>query len=792
MIRNYIKIALRNLYRQKGFTLLNISGLAIGMTAGFLVLLYVNFELSYDNMHNKGDSIYRVVATLDTPSEKIDAGVTSWAVGPNIEKEFPEILKFSRVLNEQFTFVRDDAKFLEENVILADSAFFEIFDFELIKGDKNKSLQNPYSLVISETIATKYFGNNNPIGQNMVVEDFDNLAIVTGVMKDIPENSHIQADIIVSMITYTGAPSTRDEQWSNYRASLYVLTADGTNPKSLETKFPDFLEKRTGDEMRESKMFATLFLEPFKDVYLKSDRGSSISGSINNVYVFSIIGIFILLIASINFINLATARSVERAKEVGIRKVIGADKNQLAFQFIGESIILCTIAFFVAVGLTSLGLPYFNELAGKTVSAGVFAEPINILYLFLLAMAIGAIAGIYPAIVLSSFKPISVLKGGFSTGTKGVLLRKSLVVVQFTISIALIIGTIVIYNQMRFMQNQDLGFNKEHTIVIPTEAGSSQDALRTSFTQIPGVKGTALASSVPGTGNSAAYSEIENQQGDLQIANLDLYFVNEDYIQQLGMEIIAGRGFSRDFASDSSKAMIINEKAVSLLGYAKAQDAIGANYQQWGSNGEVIGVVKDFNYTSLQDEISPLTMRLDPTQTDIITVKIEANNTIQTLASIESTWQSMKPGDPFEYYFLDELFNNQYQAEEQFEDLFLSFALLAIFISCLGLLGLAAYSTIQRKREIGIRKIVGASVSSIINLLSKEFIKLVAIAFVISAPIAWYLMHSWLEDFAYKIDIKWWMFVVAGLGSMVIALVTVSFQAIKAATSNPVKSLRTE
>ena len=792
MLSNYFKIALRNLYRHKGFTLLNISGLAIGMTAGFLVLLYVNFELSYDNMHSKGDSIYRVVADIDTPSEKIEAGIAAWAVGPNIEKEFPEILKFTRVLGEDFTIVKDGNKFLEEHVIGVDSAFFEIFDFELVKGDKTQVLMRPNSLVISETMATKYFDSNDPIGQNMVIEGFDNPAIVTGVMKDIPENSHIQADIIVSMITYTAPPSNRDEQWGNYNPSIYVLTAEGTNPKSLVAKFPSFLEKRNGDAMRESKMFVTLFLEPFKDVYLKSDRGGSISGSINNVYVFSIIGIFILLIASINFINLATARSVERAKEVGIRKVIGADKNQLAFQFIGESIIICTLAFFFAVGLTALGLPYFNELAGKTVSIGVFAEPINILYLFLLALAIGTIAGIYPAIVLSSFKPISVLKGGFSTGTKGVLLRKSLVVVQFTISITLIIGTIVIYNQMRFMQNQDLGFNKEHTIVIPTEPGSSQEALRTSISKIPGVKGTALASSVPGTGNSTAYSEIENQQGDLQIANLDLYFVNEDYLSQLGMEIIAGRGFSRDFASDSSKAMIINEKAVSLLGYANAQDAIGANYQQWGSNGEVIGVVKDFNFNSLQEEITPLTMRLDPAQTDVITIKIEGTNTAQTLVSIESTWQSMQPGDPFEYYFLDELFNNQYQAEEQFEDLFLSFALLAIFISCLGLLGLAAYSTIQRKREIGIRKIVGASVSSIINLLSKEFIKLVAIAFIISAPIAWYLMHSWLEDFAYKIDIKWWMFVVAGIGSMIIALATVSFQAIKAATSNPVRSLRTE
>ena len=552
------------------------------------------------------------------------------------------------------------------------------------------------------------------------------------------------------------------------------------------------MEERTGDEMRSSKMFVTLFLEPFKDVYLKSERGGAVTGSLNNVYIFSIIGIFILLIASINFINLSTARSVERAKEVGIRKVIGAEKNQLAFQFIGESVMLCLIAFLVAVGLTALGLPYFNELAGKTVSSGIFAEPINILYLLLMAIGIGIIAGIYPAIVLSSFKPISVLKGSFSSGTRGILLRKTLVVLQFTISIALIIGTIVIYNQMQFMRNKDLGFNKEHTILLPTETEGSLEALRTQISQIPGVTGTSLTSSVPGSGNAAAYSEIENQQGDLQVANLDLYFVNEDYIEQLGMKVIAGRAFSRDFASDSSQAMVINEKAVSLLGYSNPKDAIGAKYEQWGSEGQVIGVVKDFNFRSLQQEISPITMRLDPSQTNIITVKIEGKNTAQTLVSIEKTWQTMMPQDPFDYHFLDELFNTQYQAEEQFGDLFLSFALLAIFISCLGLLGLAAYSTIQRKREIGIRKIIGASVGSIVNLLSKEFIKLVAIAFLISAPLAWYAMHSWLEGFAYKINIQWWMFVVAGIGAMAIALVTVSFQAISAAIANPVKSLRIE
>ncbi len=792
MLKNYFKIAFRNLLKHKGFALLNISGLAIGMTAGFLVLLYVNFELSYDNMHSKADSIYRVVADIKTPSETIEASVAAWAVAPNLEREFPEILKSTRVMDVNLTVVKDNKKIIEENVIAVDSAFLDVFDFKLIKGNRNKLFKNPNDLVISEEIAIKYFGNTNPIGKSLELDDFDNSGVITGVISKIPENSHIQADILMSMITFTGAPSDRDEQWGNYNPSSYVLTTNNVNHQDLESKFPDFLEKKTGDEMRESQMFVTLFLEPFSDVYLRSDRGGDITGNINNVYIFSIIGIFILLIASINFINLSTARSVERAREVGIRKVIGAGKNQLGFQFIGESIILCLLSFLVALGLSSLSLPYFNELAGKTVSVGIFLEPINILYLFIIALTIGLLAGIYPAVILSSFKPVSVLKGSFSKGSRGVLLRKSLVVVQFTISIALIIGTIVIYNQMQFMRNQDLGFNKEHTLIIETETGSSQEAFRNRIAQIPEVKGTSLTSSVPGSGNPAAYSEIENKNGDLQVANLDLYFVNEDFIDQLGMEVIAGRGFSRDFASDSSQAMVVNEKTLSLLGYTKPDEAIGARYQQWGSNGKIIGVVKDFNFRSLQQDISPLTMRLEPRSTGLITVKLQGENVSKALNSIEAVWKSLKPADPFEYHFLDELFDAQYQAEEDFGNLFLSFALLAIFISCLGLLGLAAYSTIQRRKEIGIRKIIGASVGSIVNLLSKDFLKLVVISFIISAPIAWYAMQSWLEDFAYKVNIEWWMFVLAGVVAIIIALVTVSFQAITAAISNPIKSLRTE
>ncbi|RKN25053.1 FtsX-like permease family protein, partial [Aquimarina sp. AD1] len=437
-------------------------------------------------------------------------------------------------------------------------------------------------------------------------------------------------------------------------------------------------------------------------------------------------------------------------------------------------------------------LPFFNEIAGKIISEGLFSNYVNIIKLLGISLAIGIFAGIYPSIVLSSFKPIQVLKGNFSTGGKGVLLRKSLVIVQFTISIILITGTIIIYNQMKYMQNQELGFNKDRLLILEAESSKSQLSLKHAIDKIPGVKFTSLGSSVPGGGNSSAYSEIENKAGDLQIANLDLYFVDHEYIPQFDLKIIAGRAFSKDFASDSTQAMIINEEAVKLLGYNDPQNAVGARFKQWGREGQVIGIVKDFHFNSLHDNIGPLTMRMERNRNDLITVKLAPNNIKETIGEIEKLWESFLPEQPFDYFFLDDSFNEQYENEERFGNLFLYFASLAILISCLGLLGLAAYSTLQRRREIGIRKVIGASVSEIVNLLSKDFLKLVMIAFAIASPIAWYVMYNWLQDFAFRIDIKWWMFLLSGGSAILIAILTVSFHAVKASLSNPVKTLRTE
>ncbi len=794
MFKNYIKIAWRNLIKNKVYSGINIIGLAIGLTAGFLILLYVNFERSYDKFHSQGDHIYRVVSDLKTPTGVINADKPSCAVPPNLEKEFPEIISAVRFMELELAVRKDDVKLMENGAAAADAGFFEMFDFKLLQGDKKNVLKEPFSVVLTSETAKKYFGNQPAVGQTLNIKDEDikDLSFtVTGIMDDIPENSQIRANMIISMTTYTQSViPDLDTFWGLYDPSAYVLLHPNTDSALLEAKFPEFLERNTGEAMREDQLFVSLFLEPIQDVYLYSSRGGG--GDINTVYVFSIIAIFILLIACINFINLTTARSVERAKEVGVRKVIGADKRQLAFQFVGESIIICLIAFLITLVLAALVLPMFNTLAGKTISEGILSNPLDILFLFLISLAIGVLAGTYPAFVLSSFKPVNVLKGSFSTGSKGIVLRKGLVITQFTISIALIIGTIIIYNQMHFMRNQELGFEKEHTIVLTTSIAPSQKELKDNLNNLPGVLSTSLASSVPGVGNNSAYSVLENNKGEEQIANINAYFVDYDFISQFGLKVVAGRDFSREFATDSSEAMIVNEMAVKLLGFSSPKEALGAHFSQWGKKGQIIGVLQDFHFKSLRQNILPLTMTIKQDEMDLIVVKISGQNVKQTLASIQNKWETILPNDAFNFYFVDEVFDRQYRTQERFGNLFFNFSVLAILISCLGLLGLAAYSILQRKREIGVRKVLGASVAEVVQLLSKDFLKLVAIAFVIATPLAWFAMDYWLAEFAYRITIQWWMFLLAGVCALIIALATVSFHAIKASLTNPVKSLRTE
>ncbi len=792
MLRNYFKIAIRNLWKHKAFSFINIFGLSVGMTACFLIFLYVNFELSYDNFHLKEDRIYRVVADIKTPTETINGNGPSWAVPPHIS-EFPEVSAAVRVLSDVILFKKDNLTFNETESLWADADFFTVFDYKLLKGNPLTVLKEPFSIVLSESSAKKYFGDDDPIGQVIQITDDAFPSTVTGIMEDIPVNSQIQGDVVISMTTITKKFAEGvDNQWGNYGPFAYLLLKPGTNAAGLESKLPAFLEKWSGKEMSKSQMFPTLLLEPLKDVYLKSDRGGFVTGNIKNVYVFSIVAMLILLIACINFVNLTTARSSERAKEVGIRKVVGAAKFQLARQFIGESVLISLIAFLLTLIVSSLLLPSFNQLAGKTISQGIFDTPSYTLLLFLTAIGIGLLAGIYPALILSSFKPTTVLKGRFSTGTKGSFLRKSLVISQFTISIALIIGTIVVYSQMSYMGNLDLGFKKDQILVVDTNSDKNRDVLKQAISDLSNIKNVSLSSSVPGTGNPAAYSEIENIKGDLQVANLDLYFVDFDYISLFDIQLVAGRPFSSEFKTDNTQAMVLNEAAVKMFGYSSPEQAIGKRFKQWGREGKIIGVIKDFHFQSLKNPIKPLSMRIEADRHDYLSINVPSSNLASTIVTVEKEWKKIIPNKPFSYYFLDEFFSRQYKSEEQFGKLFLNFALLAIFLSCLGLLGLASYTTMQRTKEIGIRKVMGASVSSILNLLSRDFLKLVVISFFVATPVSWYFMQKWLMDFAYRTNIGWWVFVVAGVIAILIALITISFQSIKAARSNPIKSLKTE
>lgn len=799
MIKNYFKIALRNLWRHCSFSLLNIGGLTIGMTAGFLIFLYVAFELSYDSFHSKGDRIYRVVTDLKTPSDENKWSLSSWAYAPHLHKEFPEIESAVRILPFGSAFQKGTATFMEDKTIAADSAFFRVFDFKLLQGDQQACLRKPFSVVLSQSTAKKYFGEQNPVGQTLDGTFFEKEypVTVTGVMEDFPANSHIQANIILSVSTIIenlDQKSDLDNQWINFNPFTYVLIGNDTDFRTLEQKFPDFMERKIGEKMKANKLFLTLKLEPFERIHLWTDRGAHDHdrGNINNIYIFSLIAVFTLLIACINFINLTTARSLERAREVGVRKVVGAGKKQLRLQFIGESVIISLLALLITIGTTYLLLPYFNRLADKIISPDFAFSPSHMTILLCTALCIGVLAGIYLAMVLSSYKPVKVLKGNFSTGAKGVLLRKTLVVFQFGISIALIIGTMVIYHQMHFMKNMDLGFKKDQILVLTPGFSSKNKTLKQSVQTIPEVLSASLSSSVPGESNAIAYSNIENRTGDMQQTSLATYFVDFNFIKQFDLKIIAGRSFSPEFATDTAKAMLVNEKAVKAFGYDTPEDIIGKRFDQWEHQGRIVGVVNDFNFNSLKNDITPLAFRIDPKQYYDLALQVSTENLPQTIAAIETKWKQLFPKKPFDFFFMDEFLDKQYRNEERFGQLFLNFAVLAIIISCLGLLGLASYSTLQRKREIGIRKVVGASVPRIVNLLSREFIWLVAIAFIAASPLIWLSMHYWLQNFAYRIAISWWIFAAGGGLALFIALVTVSFQAVKAAIANPVKSLKTE
>jgi len=790
MFKNYLRTAFRNLWRHKGFSLLNIIGLTIGITAFFLIFLYVCFEMSYDSFHSKEERIYRLVSDAKTPSETLHYNAPPVPVTAHIKQEFPEIQSVTRLtLGDSWMVIRGDRVFSVENVATADTNFFKVFDFPLLKGDRNTVLKYPNSVVLCESEAKKFFGNENPIGQSLTMTRIKLHGTVTGLMKDFPENSHLKINMIFAADTLNADES---QQWDNYGYNTYLLLSPNTNAAAFQAKLPAFMQRIGGAELRKTQTKPILFLEPLKDIYLYSTRDGSAKGNITNVRIFAIIGAFILLIAGINFVNLTTARSGERAKEVGIRKVVGASRPMLARQFICESIILSLIACVLSAALSALLLPAFNHLAGKEISDGIFSHPQYLWILLGTSIAIGLFAGFYPALVLSSFQPIAVLKGRFSTGLRGIFLRKALVIVQFTIATGLIIATLIVYNQLNYMRNQDLGFSKDQELILDTRGDSTRQSFKQEIAGIPGVRSVTMSSNVPGNELYYGASQLENVQGTMQNTNVNVVVTDYGYIKQFGIRMLAGRDFSPMFSTDSTQAAILNETAIHLLGYTDPAQAIGKRYQQFGAPGHIIGVVKDFHFRSLQEPIKPLVLLLYPKQCDLLCVKVDNQNLPATFANIEHKWKTMLTDRPFDYFFMDEYFDRQYRTDDRFGNLFLYFAILAISISCLGLMGLASYSTLQRTKEIGVRKVVGASVGQIVLLLSKDFIQLVGWSFLVAVPPSWFLMHTWLSGFAYRIGSYWWVFLAAGVMAVVVAIITISFQSIRAAITNPVKSLRSE
>lgn len=796
MLRNNFKTAFRYLWNHKIFSGINLIGLATGLCVCFFALLYVHFELSYDNYNKNEDRIYRLVTDVKT-SSGTNYESTSAPMAPALQAAFPEVQAATRVFLDYLIVQKDQDNFGEEPVGYADSSLFSVFTLPLIRGNASTVFNTPFNVVLSETAAKKYFGNDDPIGKTLII-DGKHSATVTGEMKDMPYNSHFRVDIFLSMSTllkdYAPYMNTK---WDKFGFYTYLLLPKKYNPNQLEAKFPAFIKKN----MDESQVKYSLALEPLKDVYLKekprgSRTGTSVSGNINNVYIFSLIALFVLFIACFNFINLTTAFSLYRAKEISVRKVLGASKKQLVFQFLTDAVLLCLVAFAIAIFLCFLLLPIFNELSGKVITTALTDNLNYVGFLLLISISVGLLSGIYPAFFLSGLKPISSLKGKFISGTRGKALRKVLVVAQFSISIILIIATIVVYIQLHFMQNHELGFKKDHQLVIDfhfdNRITDHVEAVKQQLMSLPGISVVSMSSAIPGRYNHTFPTEIEDPKGDMHELLSNSYFVDYDFLNQYQIRLIAGRQFSKDITSDLRNAMIINEAALRSLGYHDPNAVIGKRFTQRGNSGTIIGVIKDFHFHSFTEEVQPLVLMVSPGFFTFLTLNISSQNLQETIKGLENKWKEIVPGMPMIYFFADDAYNAQYKSEAQFGKLFFCFSIVAILLSCLGLLGLSAFSTVQRTKEIGIRKVLGSSVYSIVNLLTKDFIILIGIAFLIGVPIAWFCMNKWLQEFAYRIHIGWWIFALAGISVMIIAMATISFQAIKAAMANPVESLRSE
>ncbi|MCK0177668.1 ABC transporter permease [Flavobacteriaceae bacterium S0862] len=811
MIKNYIKIAWRNLLKNKGFTAINIVGLSLGIGCFIVIAMFVSDELSYDQYHENAERIYRINSDIQFGGTDLSMAVSADPMGETLKNDYPEVEEYMRFYASGGSkLIKKGSEYINERLVAhADSTLFNVFTLPAIVGNTKTALNEPNTVVISETAAIRYFGSaEKAIGEFLDTDDNTRtLYEVTAVIEDMPRNSHFRYDFFFSMdnVQYGFG------NYLSHNFHTYVLLRSGTDYKEFNKNFTavidkyilpqaaQFMQIESMEDFEKAGNSLEYSLFPMTDIHLRSSRGVELSanGNIQYVYIFSAAALFILILACINFMNLTTARSSGRAKEVGIRKVLGTEKKSLIWQFLTESTLISILALIIGILFVRLTLGWFNDMSGKEMIMSALLTPNFIIFLFIFPFIIGAFAGLYPAFFMSSFKPITVLKGKLSTGHKKDTLRNFLVVFQFATSIILIVGTVVIYKQLNHIQSSELGFSKEQVLVVnnsglPLE---TRQSLKDEIVQLTGVESASFGGFLPVSDSSRSDTTFstETVMTESNAFNMQYWRVDYDYLENMDMEMLDGRFFSREFGSDST-AIVINETAARLAGFDN--NAVGKNLYGSDGNGNrteytVIGVVKNFNYESLKQNVGALSMRLG-NNSWVTAYRFNTNDIAGLVDIIENKYKAVAPGMPFDYSFLDESFDNMYRQEQRIGSVAITFAFLAIIIACLGLLGLATYIAEQRTKEIGVRKVLGASVTNIVRMLSTDFVKLVLLAFLIATPIAWWFMNTWLQDFAFRIDLSWWIFAGTGMISLIVALITLSFQAIRAAITNPVKSLRTE
>jgi putative ABC transport system permease protein len=818
MLKNYLRIAVRNLAKYKFISFINLFGLTVGITCCLLILTYILNETSYDRYNHNAGRTWRVTRSFNNKDGIVSLHLGSVAppFGPLMRNDFPDIQKMTRILEVGNVPLRyEDKIFNESNLLFADTNFFDIFDITLLSGNPKTALADPNSILLTPEVARRYFGDTDPI--NKVVRMSNQLNFkVTGIYQPLPANAHFRPTLLLSFTTLNDSSVYGEKRlmtnWGNNSFFTYILLPDHYPVQSMEAQFPAFVDRHMPTNGAppgvKPHQFTKLFLQPLTGIHLHSHLDSELeeNGDGGRVTIFGAIALFILLIACINYMNLSTARSSLRAREIGIRKVSGALRREIVVQFLGESILFSYIALILAAALTWLTLTGLNRITGLDLSIQSLLKTAILIPLFFTPLLVGVLSGLYPALFLSSFQPSKVLKGLFKAGGGSISFRKVLVVTQFAISIVLLISTAIVFQQLHFLQNADLGFNKDQIVhlVYPNGLDKSYESFRTQLLQDPHIRYLTRSTRVPGgrlLDEQGASTESSDNRDSLKPVTADIKYlcVDQDYLSAFGVPIVAGRDFSRAYATDTNN-FVLNVAATKALGIRNPGEMIGKNFSYGGTKGKVIGIMRDFNFESLHQSIVPMILCMPPASQPAsnsfndLSVKLTGSkdNIAEAVHRIEKTWKAFVPDVPFDYSFLDEHFGQLYQSEERQGQLFTVFSGIAIFIACLGLLGLSAFSISQRIKEIGIRKVLGAGAGTILWLLSTEFLILVAVATVIGGLVAAWVMHNWLQNFAYRIHIQLWLFMVAGLLAAFIALVTISFQALKAAWSNPVNSLRSE